>query len=75
MVDKAHKRKSEGIRRRKKTVIRNIYKLGNCPGIDVAFTICQNGKYTTYKSVDKPDFPPSTEQLVGILLGLSNKSR
>jgi hypothetical protein len=41
MPDKIQKRPNESIKRKKKTVIENIYKLGKFPGIDVAFTIRQ----------------------------------
>jgi len=53
----------------KKTVIENIHKLGKLPTIDVAFTIRQNGRYTTYQSVNRADFPPSKEQIVSRQLG------
>ena len=52
MPDKIRKRQNKTIKRKKKTVIKNIHKLRKLPGIDVAFTIRQNGQYTTYQSVD-----------------------
>ena len=64
MPDKTRKRQNEAISRKKKTIIKNIHKLGKLPGIDLAFTICQNGQYTTYQSADRADFPPSKKQLV-----------
>lgn len=64
MPDKIRKRQSEAIRRKKKTVIENIHKLGQFPGIDVAFIVRQNGQYTFYQSVNLADFPPSKEQIV-----------
>jgi hypothetical protein len=64
MPDQIRKRKNEAISRKKKTLIKNIHELGKLPGIDVAFTICQNGHFTTYQSVDQVDFPPSKKQLV-----------
>jgi hypothetical protein len=64
MPDKIRKRQNEAIKRKKKTVIENIHKLGKLPGIDVAFTIRQNGQYTTYQSVDRADFPLLKEQIV-----------
>ena len=39
MPDKIRKRQNEAIKRKKKTVIKNIYKLRKLPNIDVAFTI------------------------------------
>ncbi len=64
MPDKIRKRQSEAIRRKKRTVIENIHKLGQFPGIDVAFIIRQNRQYTFYQSVDLADFPPPKEQIV-----------
>jgi hypothetical protein len=64
MRDNTRKRQSEAVRRKKKTVIKNIHKLGQLPGIDVALVIRQNRQYTTYQSVDRADFPPSKEQIV-----------
>ena len=61
MPDKIRKRQNEAIKRKKKTVIKNIYKLRKLPNIDVAFTIRQNGQYTTYQSVDRADFLLSKE--------------
>jgi hypothetical protein len=58
---------SEAIRRKKRTVIKNIHKLGQLPSIDIAFTVCQNGQYTIYQSVDPADFPPSKEQIISKL--------
>lgn len=64
MADKIRKRQNEAIRRKKISLIKKIHKLGKLPGIDVAFTIRQNGQYTTYQSVEGAGFPPSKEQLV-----------
>ena len=64
MLDKIRKRQNEAIKKKKKTVIQNIYKLRKLSSIDVAFTIRQNRQYTTYQSVDRADFPLSKEQLV-----------
>jgi hypothetical protein len=64
MPDKSRKRQSEAISRKKKTLIKNIHKLGKLPNINVAFAIRQNGQYTTYQSVDRADFPLSKKQLV-----------
>jgi len=57
MLDKIRKRQNEAIKKKKKTVIQNIYKLRKLSSIDVAFTIRQNRQYTTYQSVDRVDFP------------------
>jgi hypothetical protein len=64
MHDNDRKRQSEGVTRRKQTVIKKIHEIGKIPGIEVAFIICHNGRYTTYLSVDRPGWPPSIEQIV-----------
>jgi hypothetical protein len=68
MPDKIRKRQNEAIKRKKNTMIENIHRLEKFPGIDVAFTICQNGHYTTYQSPEGADFPPSKEKIVSRLL-------
>jgi hypothetical protein len=40
---KRRKRKNEGINRRKDTLIKKAYKLGDLDGIDVALIICKHG--------------------------------
>jgi hypothetical protein len=73
MPDKSRKRQNEAISRKKKTLIKNIHKLGKLPSIDVAFTIRQNGQYTTYQSVDRVDFPLLKKQLVSRPPGSKDK--
>jgi hypothetical protein len=41
----------------------------------VAFTIRQNGQYTTYQSADRVDFPPSKEQIVSRPSGLDGRTK
>jgi hypothetical protein len=43
MLNKTRKRQNKAISRKKKTLIKNIYKLGKLPSIDIAFIIRQNG--------------------------------
>jgi hypothetical protein len=74
MHNKVRKRQSEALSRKKRTVIKNIHKLGQFSGIDVALVIRQNGQYTTYQSIDKADFPPSKEQIVSRPLDSIDKS-
>ena len=64
MPDKIRKRQNKAIKRKKKTVIKNIYKLRKLLGIDVAFTIRQNKQYIIYQSVDRADFLLLKEQLI-----------
>src|ERR1700722_6695912 len=61
---KRRKRKNEGINRRKDTLIKKAYELGEFDGIDVALIICKHGRYTTYKSRDHASWPPSIAVIV-----------
>ncbi|KAH8759534.1 hypothetical protein F5882DRAFT_417086, partial [Hyaloscypha sp. PMI_1271] len=55
---KRTKRKNEGINRRKDTLIKKAYELGEFDGIDVALIICKYSQYTTYRSRDYASWPP-----------------
>ena len=61
---KRRKRKNEGINRRKDTLIKKAYELGEFDGIDVALIICKHGRYTTYRSRDHVSWPPSMAEIV-----------
>jgi hypothetical protein len=61
---KRRKRKNEGISRRKDTLIKKAYELGEFDGIDVALIICKHGRYTTYRSRDHASWPPSIAEIV-----------
>jgi hypothetical protein len=61
---KRKKRKNEGINRRKDTLIKKAYELGELDGIDVALIICKHGRYTTYRSRDHASWPPSIAEIV-----------
>jgi putative salt-induced outer membrane protein YdiY len=61
---KRRKRKNEGINRRKDTLIKKAYELGELDGIDVALIICKHGRYTTYRSRDHASWPPSIVEIV-----------
>jgi hypothetical protein len=61
---KRRKRKNEGINRRKDTLIKKAYELGEFDGIDVALIICKHGRYTTYRSKDHVLWPPSIAEIV-----------
>ena len=58
------KRKNEGINRRKDTLVKKAYELGEFDGIDVALIICEHGRYTTYRSRDHASWPPSIAEIV-----------
>lgn len=61
---KRRKRKNEGKNRRKNTLIKKAYELGEFDGIDVALIICKHGRYTTYRSRDHASWPPSIAEIV-----------
>jgi putative salt-induced outer membrane protein YdiY len=61
---KRRKRKNEGINRRKDTLIKKAYELGELDSIDVALIICKHGRYTTYKSRDYASWPPFITEIV-----------
>jgi hypothetical protein len=73
MPDKIRKRQNEAIKKKKKTVFKNIYKLRKLLNIDVIFIIRQNRQYTIYQSVNRADFPLLKEQLISRPLGSINK--
>jgi hypothetical protein len=61
------KRKNEGINKRKYTLIKKAYKLGEFDNIDVALIICKHGRYTTYRSRDHTSWPPSIAEIKRLL--------
>jgi hypothetical protein len=61
---KRRKRKNEGINRRKDTLIKKAYELGEFDGIEVALIICKYGRYTTYRSRGHASWPPSIVEIV-----------
>jgi hypothetical protein len=50
--DIKRKRENEGINRRKDTLIKKVYELGQFEGIDIVLIICKYGRYTIYRSRD-----------------------
>jgi hypothetical protein len=62
---KRRERRNEGINRRKDTLIKKAYELGELDGIDVALIICKHGRYTIYRSRDHASWPPSIAEIVG----------
>jgi SRF-type transcription factor (DNA-binding and dimerisation domain) len=58
------KRKNEGINRRKETLVKKAYELGEFDGIDVALIICKHGRYTIYRSKDYKTWPPSMAEII-----------
>jgi len=67
---KRRKRKNERINRRKDTLIKKAYKLGELDGIDVALIICKHSRYTIYRSRDYISWPLSIAEIVSKSNGL-----
>ena len=61
---KRRKRLNERINRRKDTLIKKAYELGEFDGIDLALIICKHGRYTTYRSRDDVSWPLSRAEIV-----------
>ena len=64
MEAKLIRRKSERLRRRKKTLFRRGHELEKLCNVDVAVIVFQRGQYYIYKSIDRDDWPPSMEEIV-----------
>ena len=61
---KRRKKKNEGINRRKETLVKKAFELGEFDGIDVALIICKYGRYTTYRPRDYVSRQPSFAEIV-----------
>ena len=61
---KRRKKKNEGINRRKETLVKKAFELGEFDGIDVALIICKYGRYTTYRSSGYASRQPSFAEIV-----------
>ncbi|KAH9215280.1 hypothetical protein DL95DRAFT_501201 [Leptodontidium sp. 2 PMI_412] len=68
------KRENEGINRRKDTLVKKAFELGEFDGIDVALIICKYGRYTTYKSRDYVSRQPSFAEMLSKILIYSLKT-
>ncbi|KAG4412792.1 hypothetical protein IFR04_014083 [Cadophora malorum] len=60
---KRRKKKNEGINRRKETLVKKAFELGEFDGIDVALIICKYGRYTTYRSRGYASRQPSFAEI------------
>ena len=60
------KRRSERLNKRKETLLKKAYKIGEFCEVDVVLIlyIRKTGRYITFKSVDLEPFPPLIEQIV-----------
>ncbi|KAH7379643.1 hypothetical protein BKA64DRAFT_229677 [Cadophora sp. MPI-SDFR-AT-0126] len=57
------KRENEGITRRKNTLVKKAFELGNFEGIEVALIVCKYGQYTTYRSGGYVSWQPSFAEI------------
>ncbi|KAE8441385.1 hypothetical protein EG329_005012 [Mollisiaceae sp. DMI_Dod_QoI] len=63
MRNKSRKNQSETARRKKRTVIKKVHEYGKLPGVHVALFVYHNGRYTTYRSIDKRNWPPLMKEI------------
>ena len=47
------KRKNENLRRKRMTLFRKAHELGKSDGVEVAAFVFQNGRFFTYRSLEK----------------------
>lgn len=45
------------------TLVKKAHELGKLCDVDIAVIICRNGRYFTYRSMDRQSWPPSMEQI------------
>jgi hypothetical protein len=58
------KRKQENLKRRKKTLVKKVYKFGKDFDFKVALILSKKGCYFTFRSLDQDTWLPSIEQIV-----------
>jgi hypothetical protein len=61
---RAAKRRGQNLSRRRDTLFIKAYELGKDFGIDVAVILKRNGQYYTYRSIDRPAWPPLMAEIV-----------
>lgn len=54
----------EKFRRRKNCILKKADQLARISGADIFVFIARRDKHYLYKATEKPDFPPSVEQMV-----------
>ena len=58
------RRKRERLRRRKRSLFRKAFQFGKLCEADVAVIIHNNGRFSTYRSMDRESWPPSMKDIV-----------
>ena len=59
------KRRNESLRRRVETLLIKAHEIWDIYGVDVAMILKNNSQYHTYRSIDKPTWPPTMAEIVG----------
>ena len=59
------KRQNENLTRRIETLFVKSREIWELYGVDVAVIVMKNGRYSTYRSMDKLGWPPSMADIVG----------
>ena len=62
--EKRRKRKNKGLNRRKDTLIKKAYELGEFDSINVALIIYKYGRYTIYRSRNHALWPPFIKEII-----------
>ena len=60
----AAKRRNENLGRRIETLLIKAHELWDIFGVDVAVILKNNTRYCTYRSTDKPTWPPTMAEIV-----------
>ena len=66
------KRRNENLRRRIETLLIKAHEIWEEYGVDVAMVLKNNSQYYTYRSTDRPTWPPSMAEIVNNTLSLPN---
>ena len=59
------KRRNESLRRRIETLLIKAHEIWDIYGVDVAMILKNNSQYYTYRSIDRPTWPPTMAEIVG----------
>jgi hypothetical protein len=68
MAAGSQKNANEKLRRRRNSLFRKAYELGKLCNVDVVVILHKDGRYFTYRSMDKESWPPSIKEIVSTIL-------
>ena len=60
--------KTERLRRRIHTLIKQGYEVGEFDGVEVAIIVLNRGRFLTFRSTDEDSWPPSIPEIVCSML-------